>query len=83
MPTTDYNGWPNRATWNAHLWLTGNDQPTYLYARSIAATYATPDAARRLQSYCVRKWGETTPDGDRLNLVDWRLLAVALLEDNR
>jgi hypothetical protein len=80
MPTADYNGWPNRATWNTHLWLT-NSPWAYRVAREVALRPATiEDAAWALEDICRQGWGDETPDGDRLDLVDWPLVASALRE---
>lgn len=40
----EYNGWRNRETWSAALWI-GNDQPTYEAAREIVAAAVAGDAA--------------------------------------
>lgn len=73
-----YNGWANRATWNAHLWLTGNDESTYLIACHAARAGSIDIAARAVEDLCSDLWGSETPDGDSLAKVDWKHVAEAL-----
>ena len=77
----DYNGWSNRETWNASLWL-NNDEGLYRQAARMAST--SPDAdylARDLERLCKEMWGNETPDGDALRNVDWHEVAMGFEED--
>ena len=57
-----YNGWANHATWNVHLWLTCNDEPTYRAALDLRrAGWGAHFIARTLL-------GLRTPDGARIPL---------------
>lgn len=81
MQTADYNGWPNRATWNTHLWLTGVDEELYHVARGIARRFSAVEyAAWAIEDLCRDIWGDETPDGQDLDLVDWSPIAAALRE---
>ncbi len=74
------NGWKNRATWNAHLWLS-NDEPLYRGAREVTARGQIGDAADRLRDFCFDAWpSRKTPDGHNLFDVDWRDVARAFRE---
>lgn len=75
-----YNGWLNRPTWNAHLWLTDNDETTYYIAKTIARHGNVDRAARAIEMLCRESWGGRTPDGDALAQVDWLHIAEALRE---
>ena len=77
----DYNGWTNRATWNASLWLTGDDEATYL--ATMARVRGCTDKRKLpglLRQWCRELWGTRTPDGDSLKAVHWKELAVSLLD---
>lgn len=75
-----YNGWLNRATWNTHLWLTGNDENTYRIFTVVARRGTVEAAALRVKCACADLWGTKTPDGDDLSQVDWLHIAEALRE---
>ena len=51
MTDDTYNGWSNRETWAAHLWVT-SDEGLYEMAREIVATADTPYEADGL----IRDW---------------------------
>jgi hypothetical protein len=76
--TETYNGWANRATWNAHLWLANNDYGTYLVARHAALAGSIDTAAQAVEDLCRESWGSRTPDDLPLDQVDWVHVAEAL-----
>lgn len=71
-----YNGWTNRETWNASLWI-NNEEPLYRLARSIAREgfereYKKIYTAGNLANAMYEIWPDgKTPDGDLLKNVDW------------
>ena len=75
METTKYNGWTNRETWNVALWL-DNDENLYNACRS-----AKIESAEGMKHFCIRVFGETTPDGDHLNKVNFTEVFDDLLSD--
>jgi hypothetical protein len=82
MNTKTYNGWTNRATWNAALWLT-NDESMYHMMRDhflhdIAICFPT---ARDAREFCWLIWPDgNTPDGDELTDVNWDEIADMIHE---
>lgn len=79
---SDYNGWSNRETWNAALWV-NNDEELYNGAQGFIWKYDDPkELAPELEDYCRGIWpnGET-PDGDDLDNVNWQEFAEAELSD--
>lgn len=80
MTEETYNGWKNRATWNTHLWLTGNDYGTYQVVTCVARRGSEETAAAAVEALCREAWGDKTPDGDSLAKVDWDHIAKALRE---
>lgn len=69
----EYEGWPNRATWNAVLWL-NNDEPNYRAMRAFlraCPVRVTDVMARR---FCWSLFGSRTPDGYYLARVRCRTL---------
>ena len=79
MTTKTYNGWTNRATWNAALWLT-NDQSFYDMMRD----HFRDDPAvcsRSAREFCWIVWPcGNTPDGDELTDVNWVEIADMIQE---
>ena len=67
----NYNGWKNRETWDVNLWAM-NDEPTY--RRVCAGRPYTPETAKKMAE-CL--FGAETPDGDKLDGVDWAEIAEA------
>ena len=82
MAKTDkrYNGWKNRATWNAALWLGNGDEGTYRAARDMVRSHKRADQATAIRDFCFEIWGTKTPDGDSLHDVAWRDVANSLAE---
>ena len=78
MTTETYNGWKNRATWNAHLWLTGDSEGMYHAAIDVAKDGSVEAAAEAVEEYCRECWSSETPGGYSLAQVDWNHIAEAL-----
>lgn len=76
-----YNGWTNRETWNAHLWLT-NEEIFYRAAARLVQNRRTRDGQMvAIKLYCRDIWPSgRTPDGDSLSKVNWREIAASLAE---
>ena len=77
-----YNGYSNRATWNAALWL-NNDYGLYQTTRNMGAS--------ELEDFCNEIWKFTndygqsvfvTPDGDCLSEVDWDEVSEAVSDED-
>lgn len=81
MTDTDYNGWKNRETWNANLWLS-NEEPLYRHCRELAQSVENNGAlADEIEGFALQIWPKgKTPDGDRLSLVYWQEIADAFCE---
>ena len=80
---TTYNGYTNRATWNLILWIS-NDECAYTFFQDLYYRIGgdviedRTDAVERTS----REWfGSTTPDGDRLDDVNWIEATETLDED--
>ncbi len=83
MNNTTYNGYSNRATWNLILWIS-NDECAYTFFQDLYYRIGgdviedRTDAVERTS----REWfGSTTPDGDRLDDVNWIEATESLDED--
>lgn len=80
----DYNGWSNRETWNANLWLFSNDECLYRAAQQIVRQEDAPDAiAAALAQLAAETFGKDTPDGCILQNVDWLEIAINHFEDRK
>ena len=77
--TKTYNGWTNRATWNAVLWLS-NDQSMY----DMMLDHFRGDpvvCSRSAREFCWLIWPDgNTPDGDDLTDVKWSKVADMIQE---
>ena len=80
--TYNYNGYPNRATWNVSLWL-NNEEYHYRALQAMAKEAENADAlATAIKEYCSEVWqGGLTPDGDKLAACDFDFIAKDEWED--
>ena len=68
-----YNGWENRETWNANLWV-NNEELLYRVAHDIANdnSYCMMAKIEMLMDFLDTIWKDgKTPDGDNLSNVVW------------
>jgi hypothetical protein len=84
---TIYNGWSNRETWLASLWLT-NDQGSYALLeeaiRSGESDFARADwLERELRDQLVDEAGEASMWSDLLSTAFYRINWVEVIEHNR
>ena len=82
LQASDYNGWSNRATWNANLWIT-NEEPLYKLIGTIArGSKSVSELADNIEGFLGIVWNGWTPDGESLRLVNWSEIAEAWAEAN-
>lgn len=82
LQADDYNGWSNRATWNANLWIT-NEEPIYKLVGTIAkGSRSVSELADNMEGFLLILWNDKTPDGDSLKLVNWVEIADAWVDDH-
>lgn len=81
MADTTYNGWTNRETWNVALWL-GNDEGMYHEAIRFGRVNlgCGKDEERIVEQFCRDMFGDMTPDGDKLDEVDWSEIVADIRE---
>lgn len=82
-----YNGWSNRPTWNASLWLS-NDESLYREVNRLQRRFWDEDEpedldrfADAIRTFCFDVWPSGfTPDDDSLREVDWEEIAGSWVE---
>ena len=85
--TTTYNGWSNRETWLASLWLT-NDQVSYAVLleaqRAGDSDFARADwLEQQLREQLAEEAGDACMWSDLLNTAFHRINWVEVIENNR
>lgn len=82
MTREEYNGWTNRETWAAHLWIT-NDQSLYTSALHANTAFLLEEYMEELLS--LRQESETLQtmfdDIGSLWRVNWKEIHDAIKED--
>jgi len=80
--TGGYNGWSNRETWNANLWM-NNEESLYKLIGTIArGCENVSELASNMEGFLGILWNGKTPDGDILHEVNWVEIATAWAEAN-
>ncbi len=87
LTTSTYNGWSNRETWLASLWL-NNDQSSYeLLKEAIASGDSDFERADWLESQLREQLEDEASDAsmwsDLLNTAFYRINWVEVIEGNR
>ena len=77
-----YNGWSNKATWNVQLWITNKESIYKLVQMLARGSSGVGEFADTLEAFLWILWEGKTPDGERLNPVNWVEIAEAWGEDN-
>jgi len=79
-----YNGWSNIETWNVQLWIS-NTEPLYKLVKRLmgnaSGSVTTGEFADSLEGFLWILWDGKTPDGYRLNPVNWVEIATSWQED--
>tara|TARA_R110000824_G_scaffold81401_1_gene204621 strand:- start:292 stop:591 length:300 start_codon:yes stop_codon:yes gene_type:complete len=78
-----YEGWTNRETWNTNLWIS-NSEPIYKLVLKLmgnaSGSATTGEFADNLEGFLWIVWDGKTPDGYRLNPVNWVEIATSFQE---
>ena len=82
-----FQGWTNRETWNVQLWIT-NQEPLYKLVRILLGnrnigSVTTGTFADDLEAFLWIMWEGMTPDGCKLNPVNWVEIATTWFSDNK
>jgi hypothetical protein len=87
MTSEQYNGWTNRETWLANLWLDNDQSQTHFL--TVAAKLSVSDLAEALEDYYASTLPQL-PAGLYADLlagavarIDWREIAKRLSDDVR
>ena len=80
MKDNTYNGWTNRATWNAMLWISNDEGLYHAMIEWLKSLDSKPDA-HDARDFVLSLYGEATPDGDKLTEVNFEEIAEAMAED--
>ena len=80
-----YQGWSNRETWNTYLWIS-NSKPVYKLVLKLmgnaSGSATTGELADSLEGFLWIIWEGKTPDGERLNPVNWVEIAMFLQSEH-
>jgi hypothetical protein len=81
---SDYNGWPNRETWNVMLWLDNEESAYRYYVERVKYHLAKGRkiSGMRAKAIAANALGERTGDGISLNnnRIKWTAIAEAMRE---
>ena len=77
-----YNGWSNRETWNANLWMTNQESIYKLIGKLAGRCKSVSELADNMEGFLLILWKDKTPDGDSLHPVNWSEIAEAWAEAN-
>ena len=80
MKDNTYNGWTNRATWNAMLWLT-NDEMHYVVMLEWLKSLDHTPTAKDCKAFLFDHYGDEMPDGENTKDVNFEEIAEAMAED--
>ena len=82
LQADDYNGWSNRATWNANLWLTNTESLYKLMEKIAKGCHSVSELADNMEGFLGILWKDKTPDGDSLGMVNWVEIADGWVDDH-
>ena len=78
----EYLGFSNQETWNTHLWIT-NDYPLYRRVwQGAEGCHSVSELADWIEDLLLTRWGNRTPDGNSLDLVNWVEIAATWADAN-
>ena len=82
LQSDGYNGWTNRATWNASLWI-NNSEPLYKLVHTICSQCKSiSELADNIEGFLGILWNDKTPDGENMGMVNWVEIADRWVDDN-
>ena len=78
--TGGYNGWSNKETWNANLWITNTESLYRLVWIKLEQCKTVSEIADNVEQLMWILWEGTTPDGFSLSPVNWVEIADGLID---